>query len=72
MQTLAMGTFQMMRSDLSFPAAVQAADSDGQRLGFDARSLGDGAFRQHVQIDLDAVGHDAPESTDAKPDDPDF
>ena len=62
----------MVRSDLTLSTAIQAAHFDGERLGFDPRALGDGPFRQHIKIDLDAVGHDPAKRSDAQPDDADF
>ena len=62
----------MMGRDFPLLPAVSAAYPYGRKLRFNTGSFGDGSFRKHIQINLNAVRNNAPELADTQADDPDF
>ena len=60
-----------VRCDLSLAAAVPAADFHGKKFGFNPRAFRDRSLREHVQVDLDALGDDAAQAADAQADNTD-
>ena len=63
-----MRALEMVGRDLALASAVPAPDFHRRKFGFNPGAFRDGSLRQHVQINLDALGDNPAELPDTQPD----